>query len=66
MDPASQHHKDEVFDQLLHWAQGHDSIRAIPSAAVDEFSDYGERLGYEYPLELDERVTAFVRKMQQG
>lgn len=27
--------------------------------------EVGERLGYEYPLELDERVTAFVRAMQR-
>jgi aminoglycoside 6-adenylyltransferase len=25
----------------------------------------GERLGYEYPLDLDERVTAFVRTMRE-
>lgn len=27
--------------------------------------EVGAGLGYEYPLELDERVTAFVRKMQE-
>jgi aminoglycoside 6-adenylyltransferase len=28
-------------------------------------TEVGEGLGYEYPLQLDERVTAYVRKMQQ-
>jgi len=27
--------------------------------------EVGEALGYEYPLELDERVTAFVKEMQR-
>jgi aminoglycoside 6-adenylyltransferase len=27
--------------------------------------EVGEGLGYEYPLALDERVTAYVQKMQQ-
>jgi aminoglycoside 6-adenylyltransferase len=27
--------------------------------------DVGEALGYEYPLDLDERVTAFVQKMRR-
>ena len=28
--------------------------------------EVGERLGYRYPLELDERVTAFVKAMQKA
>jgi hypothetical protein len=27
--------------------------------------EVGEGLGYEYPLELDQRVTAYVQKMRQ-
>jgi aminoglycoside 6-adenylyltransferase len=27
--------------------------------------EVGQGLGYEYPLDLDERVTAYVQKMQQ-
>jgi len=28
--------------------------------------EVGEAMGYAYPLELDERVTAFVQNMQKG
>jgi hypothetical protein len=28
--------------------------------------DVGKGLGYEYPLDLDERVTAFVKAMRQS
>jgi hypothetical protein len=27
--------------------------------------EVGKGLGYDYPLDLDERVTAFVKDMQQ-
>ena len=48
MNPASKHHPDDIFKQLVEWAGRRDSIRAmlltstraIPHAAVDEFSDY--------------------------
>jgi aminoglycoside 6-adenylyltransferase len=29
-------------------------------------TEVGKRLGYHYPLDLDERVTAFVKAMQRG
>jgi hypothetical protein len=30
-----------------------------------EAMEVGQGLGYEYPLDLDERITAYMQKMQQ-
>jgi aminoglycoside 6-adenylyltransferase len=48
MDQLGKHHQNDVFSQLVHWAQQRDSVRAmlltstraVPNATVDSLSDY--------------------------
>jgi aminoglycoside 6-adenylyltransferase len=48
MDQLGKHHQNDVFRQLIHWAQQRDNIRAmlltstraVPNATVDSLSDY--------------------------
>jgi aminoglycoside 6-adenylyltransferase len=43
------------------WKALYDTMDLFRLAAME----VGQRLGYAYPIELDQRVTAFVQNMQQ-